>query len=103
MPVPDLLSLSVSKADFNDLHPGDRLETVEALDSNGIYGNIHYLLDDTARPLEPDSLHSSHYTEDGWYVCVTYTGAPEGSDPGYVIQSIEYSSLARVYTTYALQ
>ena len=103
VPVPDLLSLSVSKSDFNDLHPGDRLETVEALDSNGIYGNIHYLLDDTAWPLEPDSLHSSHYTEDGWYVCVTYTGAPEGSDPGYVIQSIEYSSLARVYTNYALQ
>ena len=102
VPIPYLQPLSVSKADFDDLRPSDRLEIVEALDPNGIYGNIRYLLDDVAWPLEPDTLHSSHYTEDGWYVCITYTGAPEGSDPGYVIQNIEFSCLAWVYTNYAM-
>ena len=88
-----LLPLSASAASFDGIRPGTDLEDVHRLDPDG--GVYPFAV--SAAPA--GSWYSSHYTEDGWLVRITYMNAPQ--DPGLVVERVTRTRLAYVYTYYA--
>ncbi len=86
--------LSVAAAQFDEIHAGDALDKVYTLDPDGEYLFMMTGVQWT------EGWVSSHYTEDGWLLGITYRKDPQDPD-GLVVDQITRTRLAYVYTYYA--